>query len=212
MPNKIDTSYLKKFRKLILQLLKKGYQIVLVVGGGGVNRQYVEAIKKVARPKDIDLDLLGIAATKLNAELVRVAFSDWAHKEVIADPVKKLKTNKKLIIASGWLPGCSTDKDAVLWAKNLGAKTVINLSDIAYVYDKDPDKYKDAKPLHELSWADYLRIVGSKWTPRLSSPFDPIAAQLARKNKTKVVILNGRNLANISAYLADKPFKGTIIS
>ena len=51
------------------------------------------------------------------------------------------------MVAGGWMPGRSTDDDAVRLAKIYGAEMVINLSNIDYVYDKDPNKYKDAKKL-----------------------------------------------------------------
>ena len=208
---KIAVNFLKNFKKLILKLLKQGYKIVVITGGGGVNRQYNQGAQRIAKIKDLDLDWLGISITKVNAELVRTIFSKYAYSQVIADPNTKIKTSKKLIIASGWKPGCSSDKDAVLWAKNLKAKTIINMSDINYVYDKDPDKYADAKPLKQISWKDFLKIVGTKWSPRTSAPFGPPASKLAQKLKLKVIVLNGKKLKNLENCLKGKNFQGTII-
>ncbi|MDZ7798192.1 MAG: UMP kinase [Patescibacteria group bacterium] len=211
VPDKINITFLKKFRKMILSLVKKGHRFVIVTGGGNTGRVYNQAAKKIAKIKDIDLDWLGIAATKMNAEFIRVIFSDSAFKKVITNPTKKVKTNKKIIIGSGWRPGCSSDKDTVLLAKQFKAKTVINLFDKDYVYDKDPDKYKTARPLKEISWSDYLKIIGTQWSPRLSTPFDPEASKLAKKHKIKVIIIKGTNLKNLKNYLSGKKYKGTII-
>lgn len=208
---KVEVGFLKGFRNLVLKLLKSDYRLVIITGGGGVNRHYNKSAKEVAKVKDVDLDWLGIAVSKLNGELIRVIFSRQAHTSVIDNPHTKVKTNKNLIIASGWKPGCSTDKDAVLWAKNLGAKEVINLSNIDYVYDKDPRKYRNAKPIKEIRWKDFSKIVGTKWSPRISAPFDPVASKLARKMGLKVVILNGRNLKNTEIYLKGGKFIGTVI-
>jgi len=30
-----------------------------------------------------------------------------------------------------------------------------------------------------MSWSEYLKMVGSKWTPGANFPFDPISAQMA---------------------------------
>ncbi len=158
------------------------------------------------------MDWLGIAVTKLNAELLRVVFSDYAFKEVISDPNIKIKTNKPIIIASGWLPGCSTDKDAVLWAKNLGAKTVVNLTNIDYVYDKDPNEFSKARPFKKLSWNEYRNLIGGKWEPRMNVPFDPIAAQIAQKLGLQVVVMNGSHLSNLRNFLEGREFIGTVIS
>jgi len=207
----ISVNFLRKFRELILKLLRKGQRIVLIIGGGGTNRKYNAAAKKITKIKDLDLDWLGIATTKLNAEFIRCIFGNYAYPKVLDDPNTKVNSKYKLIIASGWKPGCSSDKDAVLWAKNLKAEAILNLSDIDFVYDKDPDKYPNAKPLRTVSWIDFIKIVGRKWSPRKSAPFGPPASLLAQKLGLKVVILNGKNIKNLENYLNTKKFKGTII-
>jgi uridylate kinase len=207
----IDTKFLKEFRQFILNLLSKKYRVVLIAGGGGTCRYYNEGAKSVTTVKNKDLDLIGIAATKLNAELIRSIFSDYAYPEVIANPYTKIKTNKKVIVASGWKPGFSSDKDAVIWAENLKGELVINLSNIDFVYDKDPRKYSDAKPIKEISWTDFRKIVGNKWLPGMSWPFDPIASRLAQQLELKVVVANGQNLKNLQDCLMGRNFKGTTI-
>ncbi len=211
MPNEVDAIFLKNFRKAILDFIKNGGRAVIVAGGGGTNRKYNAAAQKVAKIKNIDLDWLGIAATKLNAELLRVIFGGAAYEAVVVDPTKKIKTNKKIIIASGWLPGCSSDKDAVLWAKNFGAKTVINLSNIDYIYNKDPKKFKDAKRLEKIKWAEYRKMVGNKWIPRMHAPFDPIASKSAEKWGMEVVIMKANHLNNFKKFLKGEEFEGSVI-
>jgi len=85
------------------------------------------------------------------------------------------------------------------------------LTNVDYVYDKDPKKFKSAKPFKEISWKDYLKLIEQKWIPGMSGPFDPIASKLAQKFKFKVIILNGRKLKNLENYLTNKNFQGTII-
>ncbi|MBW3000135.1 UMP kinase, partial [Candidatus Woesearchaeota archaeon] len=162
VPEKIDTGFLKKFKKLIVKHSKKR-KIVVVCGGGKTSRKYGKAAMKISKPKNHDLDLIGIRTTKLNAELVRVMFGNHTHDLVIENPTLKIKTKKNIIIASGWIPGFSSDMDAVLLAKNLKAKIVINLSNISYAYTKDPNKFKDAKKIKEISWKGFQKIVGTKW-------------------------------------------------
>jgi uridylate kinase len=207
----IDVVFLKELRELIIDLLRQNYRLVLITGGGGVNRKYNQTAQSITKIKDLDLDWLGIAATKLNAEFVRCIFGDLAYPQVLADPHTKVDDKYDLIIASGWKPGCSSDRDAVLWADNLGASRVFNLSDIDYVYDRDPDEFPDAKPLFELSWENFLKIVGQEWSPRKSAPFGPPASLLAQKIGLEVIILNGRDIENLKKCLASQKFKGTII-
>lgn len=210
-PGEVDTEFLKKFRALILKKVKQGNKFFIITGGGKINNRYNEAAQKIAKVSDNDLDWLGIFATRFNAQLMRVIFGNLAYPEVVIDPTKKIKTNKSIIIGSGYIPGWSSDFDAVLIAKNHGAKTVINLSNIDYAYTDDPRTNPDAKKIEKINWKDFRKIVGNVWKPRMSKPFDPIASKLAEKSKIKVIILNGKNIENFEKCLEGKEFVGTVI-
>jgi uridylate kinase len=212
VPKDIDTGFLKKFKKIIVDFVKKGNKVAIIAGGGSTARFYQNGAKALSQKvSQEDLDWIGIKATKVNAELVRSMFGDMAYGEVIDNPTQKIKTDKPIIIGSGWKPGCSTDKDAVLLAINLGMDTVINLTNIEYVYDKDPKKHKDAKPMETLTWKEMQGIVGTKWIPGSNLPFDPVATKDAAKANLKVVIMNGTGLENIKNFLEGKHYKGTTI-
>jgi len=210
VPNQIDTVFLKEFRKFIVSF--KNNRFVIICGGGETNRQYNKAARDLGHPSNNDLDWIGIRTLTLNAELVRTMFSKVAYKEVVLNPdqLKKLPS-EKIIVGAAYEPGHSSDWDAVLWAKKLGAKQIINLSNIEQVYTADPNKDKSAKPINDMNWSNYLKIIGTKWSPRLSTPFDPTAAKLANKLKVKVYILNGRKLINVKKAIHDKKFIGTIL-
>lgn len=210
VPNEIDVEFLKEFSGLIFNFVKNGGRAVIVAGGGFTNRKYNEAVQKIVKASDLDLDWLGIAATKLNAELLRIIFGRAAYPKVVINPTEKIKTSKKIIIGAGWMPGCSSDNDAILWAKNLGAKTVINLTNIDYIYDKDPREFKDAKPFKNLSWKEYKKIVGGKWIPRMHAPFDPVASRLAEKLGIKVIIMKA-GLENFKNFLENKEIIGSVL-
>ena len=136
----------------------------------------------------------------------------YSYERIIVNPTEKIKTNKPIIIAGAWKPGSSTDRSAVLFAKTFGAKEVINLSNIDYVFDKDPNKFSDAKKIEKISWKDFRKnIVGYKWVPGTNVPFDPTASGLAEKNKLTVKIVNGKNLVDVRKVLEGRKFKGTII-
>lgn len=206
-----ELEFLKKFRQLILAEVKKGYKFVLVIGGGGTCRAYQAAAKAVAGLSEIDLDWLGIFATHFNAEFVRLLFGDKAYPEVIKNPTKKIKTNQPIILAGGWQPGCSTDRDAVLLAKNFGAKEIINLSNFDFVYSADPKKDPEAKPYKKLSWVEMRKIVGDKWQPGANLPFDPLAAKEAQKLGLKVTFVRGTDLNEVQKVIESKGFHGTIV-
>lgn len=209
VPNEIDTGFLKNFRHCLEKYLNKD-RFFIFVGGGKICRNYQKALLEFGAD-DSDRDWLGINVSRLNAEVVKQVFVKDSFSKVITDPSKKINTRKDIVVAAGWKPGWSTDYCSVIMAKNSGLKTIINLTNIDYVYDKDPRKFPDAKQIKEINWKDFRKIVGDKWTPGLSAPFDPRASKMAEILKIKVVIINGKNLERLEDFLNNKPFIGTII-
>ena len=207
----VDYKFLKKLRKLILNQVKAGRRFFLIVGGGMTARSYIGAANKVAKVTDEDKDWLGIHSTRLNAHLLRTIFRDVAHHEIIKNPSFSIASDKKIIVAGGWKPGWSTDYVAALIAQEYGVKNIINLSNIDYVYDKDPKKYADAEKIEEISWKNFRKLVGNKWRPGMNAPFDPIASQKGESLGLEVAIMNGKKLNNLENYLSGKKFKGTVI-
>jgi uridylate kinase len=210
VPDEVDTAFLGAFRSILLRHGEKRF--VLVCGGGKVCRRYQDAAKRLAKPSDGDLDWIGIRATTLNAELVRVMFGDEAYEGVLVhEPKAAPKTDRRIIVSSGWEPGCSTDKDAVSLAKLFSATTLINLSNIDYAYDKDPRLHKDAKRLERISWKDFRKIVGDTFSPGGNYPFDPEASKLAEKIGLRVIIAKGSDLENLESILSGRAYRGTTI-
>ena len=157
------------------------------------------------------LDWLGIHATHINAHLLTQVFDEFANQEILKNPNKKIAWSRPILIGGGWKPGWSTDYVSVLMAENTNAKTVINLSNIDAVYDKDPKKYKKAKKIKKISWPDFKKIVGGRWVPGAHLPFDPIASRLAEKSKLRVIVMNGHKLSELEKALKNEEFKGTLI-
>jgi uridylate kinase len=203
---------------LIIDETKKGKKFILITGGGYICREYQQAAMKVTRLTKDDRDWLGIHTTRLNAHLIKTIFRQYAHPRINKNPTTKADLTKhfahgeKIMVVAGWRPGRSTDYVATILAQRLGAKTLINLSNIKYVYTKDPRKFPDAKIIKEINWADFRKIVGNKWDPGLNAPFDPVASKLAQEIGLEVIIAEGKNLKNLKDILEEKKFKGTRIS
>ena len=202
-PGQIQVSFLKRLKSFVN---KSKHKFILVCGGGINARSY----PKVAGQFGVNTrgrDEIGIRATLLNAELVRQIFN--------APPVQqapKKMSFRKVLVAAGWLPGCSTDYDAVLWAEKFNLKQVFNISNVDYVYNKNPEQFKDAKPLRKLSWREYEKLISSKWSSGMNVPFDPVASRFAEKGKIKVYFINGRKLNELNKVMNNQSFIGTVIS
>lgn len=209
VPNEIDLGFLKNFKRTLQKYLSTK-RFFIIIGGGKICRHYQKALLEFGA-KSNDRDWMGIHISRLNAEIVKQVFVGSCYEKIIEDPNKKVKTTKDIVVGAGWKPGWSTDYDAVLIAKNHNVKTIINLTNIDYVYDKNPKEFSDAKPFEELDWKSFEHIVGDKWSPGMSAPFDPIAAKMASRLKLKVIMLNGKHLERLEDFLNNKPFIGTTI-
>lgn len=209
----IDAKFLRELNDFIRHYVKQGKRFFLVAGGGVAARHYRDAGKAViGNMSDADLDWLGIHATRLNAHLLRTIFEDIAHPRIIENYDKKLEDWKEpVVIGAGWKPGWSTDYDAVVLARDYGANLILNLSNIHYVYNKDPNKYPDARAIKRLTWEELEEFVGTKWSPGSNAPFDPIAARLAKELQLTVIITHGHDFANLRNIIENDTFKGTVV-
>jgi len=95
VPGEIDTDFLKKFKKMILKHIKKGKTFFLICGGGMTCRKYNAAAQAIAKPTHLEMDLMGIQTTKVNAHLVKILFRDYVYPEIIDNPNKKVTYSKK---------------------------------------------------------------------------------------------------------------------
>lgn len=212
VPNEIDTAFLKSVKTIVEQQIEKNKRIIIVCGGGKIARKYQNSAKKITKNiSDVDMDWIGINATRINACLMKSIFGDKAYVNIIKNPTKEIIARENIIVVAGWKPGFSTDYDAVLIAKNLGSKKIVNLSNIDYVYDKDPNKFKNAKKIEKMTWEEFRSLIPNEWEPGLNSPFDPIASKEAQKSKIEVDIINGKNIKEVEKCLNGEKFKGTVI-
>lgn len=211
----VQVDYIRRLYKFLINKIESGHKFVLVIGGGSVARQYQDAASRIVQLNDDDKDWLGIHATRLNAHLLRTIFASHAYPVVLDDPDKVIEEDDiqryAMFIGSGWRPGNSTDYIAFRLAQRFGSDTVLVATKISYVYDKDVDMHDDARPLKELSWDEYIAMVGEKWIPGMKAPVDPVAAQFARDNNMSCVLLRGTDLENFDRYLEGEDFEGSTI-
>jgi uridylate kinase len=210
-PEDIDSKFIGNFRKFIEEFARKGYKFVIVVGGGRVARLYQEAAGRVASLADEDKDWLGIHATRMNAHLIRTVFRKIANPVIIDTRGKIKELRYAVTVASGWQPGWSTDYVAMALAEDFKASEVVIMGKPDHVYDKDPGAFRNAKPLPEISWEKYRKLIPKKWTPGFHSPVDPVAAKLGEEKKIKALVVSG-DLKNLKRLISGADFKGTLVS
>lgn len=213
VPDTLDTRFLSSFRECVLDKVREGLSFFIIAGGGRTARDYQKAAESVRgdlTPDDVDW--LGIHATRLNAHLMRSLFLENAQQRIITKYDRRITPRADIIIGAGWKPGHSTDYCAVIAAKKLGAKKLINLSNIDHVYTADPKKNPEAQKIEKIGWKEFRTLIPKEWDPGLSSPFDPIAAKESEALGLEVAIMNGKNINEFRMFLENKPFVGTTIS
>ena len=205
LPDEIDVDYLKVFTSIIRDVDDK---FVITPGGGFTARKYMTPANEMTGK---DPSVLGMMSCRLNAQLIHSILDD-VHPEIFFPSNVGLANDfsEKFLVVASEIPGTSSDFDAVKAAVELGFTRVIDLSNISYVYDKDP-KQPGAKKLESLTWQEYLTIVGEEWSFGSHVPFDQHAARLARDNAITVIVADGKDLENLKLILSNKPFKGTTI-
>lgn len=213
VPDGIDVSFLKQFRELVIRKIGEGFGFYIITGGGKIARQWRDAAVEVnPETSDEDLDCIGIAACRLNANVVRGIFANPGLPPVILDTRQPIDFDSSLLFAGGVRPGNSSDWAAVEAAKAVGTKKLVNLSNIDYVYTADPRKEPAAKKIERISWAEFRKLLPETWDPGLSAPFDPVAAKEAEALRLEVAIINGARLEEFENYISEKPFMGTVVS
>ncbi|HKW04948.1 MAG TPA: UMP kinase, partial [Nitrososphaerales archaeon] len=119
--------------------------MVLVAGGGKAARRYIKAGARLYADQS-SLDEIGIAISRLNAEILRQALGkravDFVPRSLweIADSVRFNKN--RIVVCGGLHPGQSTNAVAALVAEKTRASWLINATDVDRVYDKDPNRFK----------------------------------------------------------------------
>ncbi len=213
-PKGLDVPFLKDFARLVEGHLSgdPNRKLIIVCGGGSLAREYQAALREASSTASSeDQDWVGIAATRVNGELVRRILRPWCVENLVTDPTAVTVFTGRVMVAAGWKPGFSTDNDAVVLAQRFSASLVVNLSNIAQVYSADPRTNPVARALERLSWKEMLKIVGGEWTPGKNTPFDATAAHAAAASRIPVVFAEGRNLLNLERILRGDAYTGTTI-
>jgi uridylate kinase len=155
---------------------------------------------------------VGIYSTRLNAEFLRLAFTDLAHESILITFASLPEITKPVVLGAGELPGHSTDYDAVLVANLLGSSHIVNISNIDHVYTADPKLDPSATPIEKLTWAEFMNLLPKDWTPGFHSPFDVNASKFAAEHNMSVDIVNGKLLDEVAKAIDSVPFNGSTIT
>jgi len=212
VPDTIDTTFIQALVSTLKTTATDGYFFAIVIGGGATSRRYQQAAQSIAQVPVAAIDQIGIASTRLNAELVRCSLGELTDRQIFTTPHTQKPLTKPVRVFSGWQPGCSTDDVAVRIAVHLKSTTVINVSNTEYVYDCDPAQHSHAQPLPKLTWKEYRQLIPHDWQPGMHAPFDPVAARRADRHQITVRFINGTSVTSLAKIIAGSATPGTVIT
>ncbi|MEK6840522.1 MAG: UMP kinase [Nanoarchaeota archaeon] len=212
IPERVDVSFLKKFKKFILQNAKN-YKFVVVCGGGSVARKYIAGLAKEGVSLHLQ-GLIGIAATRTNARFMNYFFGMDSEKGIPhkKEDIKKLLKSRDIVFCGAltYITGATTDAQAAEIAVYFKSP-FINLTNVAGLYDKNPKEHKDAKFIPYISWKGFHKMaLKEKFRPGQHFILDQTAANIIMKNKVPTYLL-GKDLKQLGAVLQGRKFHGTII-
>jgi len=191
----VDPSFIKNLSKEIKEVYELGVQIAIVIGGGNIFRGVQGKSLGLDRAT---ADYMGMLATVMNA----LALQDALEKEdiptrvmsaiemrQIAEPyirrraIRHLEKGRIVIFAAGTgSPFFTTDTTGALRAAEIKADVLLKATKVDGIYDKDPQKYKDAKLLKEISYLEALE--------KDLRVMDHTALTLCKENNLPIIVFN----------------------
>jgi uridylate kinase len=212
-PNgKPDINFLKGMAKI---LKESKNEFGIVTGGGSVARAYARAAKELGA-SEYDADSVAIVATKQNAHLMIAALGDMVHPNVpmtFERARMDLGKRHKVVVMGGTIPGITTDSDSALLAEAIGAKRIVNISNVDAIYDSDPRKNPNAKRFDRLTYEQLigLAVRSDKRTAGTHFVFDMLACKLISRSKIETHFVSGKNLKDVTNAIEGKKHKGTVV-
>jgi len=140
-----NVKMLKDYASFLVKI-SKSYQPVVVAGGGNIARHYITQARSSGADEST-LDELGIEISRLNAKLLIYALKNkaYSHPPTTLQEVRHAVDDGLIVVTGGLHPGQSTNGTAALIAEKIEADQFLNATDVDGVYDKDPNKFKNAK-------------------------------------------------------------------
>ena len=204
---------LPKYVDLIRELWGSGYRFAVVAGGGSLARRYIEIGRKMGINESL-LDMLGISASRLNAQLLAAALSDIAYMPIPTsiDDVLRAWATGRLVITGGFQPGQSTATVALLVSEVLGIKKLIDCANVDAVYTSDPRVDPSARRLDRVSVGELMAMLRSRTVAGTYDLLDPWALSIAQRGGVTIYVVGCGNLDSLRRLITEGVGAGTVIT
>jgi len=194
----------------------EGSTTAIVVGGGDAARRGIEAASSLTSDRDA-LDRIGIAATRLNASMVREGLSgigaNMSEMAPLTVEEALASVGDGVLVMGGTVPGHTTDCVAIELAIGMNAASCLIATNVSHVYSNDPSIDSEAVKIMQMSHEELRTIVGdaSEHKAGARTVVDPVGAMRARESNLDLDVVHGRDLESLESALSGLPFNGTSI-
>lgn len=196
----LNHELLEKVKYWYFNVVKDYDKVLLVVGGGSLSRDLQKKIEGHIGGSEYLHDI-SMNATQTNASVLRgyIADDEIYVPKKLGDAYEYIVSNERVRLVSGGLKvGWSTDMDAAVFADVMDCDEVMKISNIDYIYDKDPNTFSDAVPIRDMTWKRYFEIFNitddSEHEVNNSSPVDKECALFSHSKDLSFRISGGENI------------------
>ncbi len=188
-----SSEYLGALRDAAGLLVERCGRLGLVVGGGPLAREAIEALKPLGLGLSV-LDIAGIRASRFNAFLVAASLHPLAPLRVpeSVEEALDLLSGWRAVVMGGLQPGQSTNAVAASLAEAMGASVLVNLlKGIDGVYYPAPG-VPGSRRLERASYSDLRRVIEDlSQTPGGYALFDAVALNIVERSEIKIIFMDG---------------------
>lgn len=184
------------YAEVISDLNYEGHLVAVVVGGGGVSREYIRSAAQMGL-SPYQQDTVAIHASRLNARLVAMKLGGVSSVPTSIDGMLQRLARNRVAVMGGLKPGITTDTVAAVVAERWKADLLVKASDQRGVYTEDPRVNKRAKKLDRVTYEKLKQILGGSHKPGIHSIVDPVAVERLLESRVKMVVLNGADAKGV---------------
>ncbi len=198
----IDPKRLAEYAEEIKEVVEKGVQVAIVIGGGNIFRGVAGASNGMDR---VQGDHMGMLATIINGLALQSALEDAGvytrlqtalEIKDVAEPfirrraIRHLQKGRVVIFGGGTgNPYFTTDSAAVLRAIEINADVILKGTRVDGIYTADPEKDKNAVKFDDISFKDVLNK-GLK-------VMDSTAFTLSQENELPIIVFDMNKQGNL---------------
>jgi uridylate kinase len=209
----VNTELIAKYADIISALRQKGHEVAVILGGGALAREFIGIAHNLGLNMS-DQDEIAISCSRLFAQLFlkKLGEAGCYKVAVTLDEAAQCLSEGRIAVMGGLRPGITTDTVATLVAERVKAELLIKGTDQNGVYDKDPKKYPNAIKYDQMSFENLSGVFEhNEHKAGIHQIIDPEAIKVLKRNRLRLVVVNGFNPENILAALDGKNV-GTIIT